>query len=489
MFWALVGPDPESGSFNPARTAAKQAPCWHFRQERGLGWCPSSPPPNGPPTLGSISGRRQPGNRWALTGQALALLDVSALCLSGPGQQGLWWPCHGPSTPEVTSACEVDAAPPLSLRPCSPRPEVLSNPGGLGVGESGEVRLRLGLGSHCQHSSWEGLRLHSGDGLSGTCLSPHSENLASAQWPPSLQYQGNAKTTGVPVPADALGPQSSGGRWPQAPLLAQNHVLVNFNFHTVEKHNISHVGVGCTAKRTDLPGAGAGASRRRCHSRGLRPGSPAPQVPTSSAHHSGSPPGAAFQGVLAHGAPAGFSPAGQGSAPPATGLCWAARTPLWCLLQARPAEPGRLGSRVPRPDRYEVQTQEGRGEGGFPGLQRHLSKNRTRTLSRELGGWLLGAFVRGGLPAAPTGTVVRELALPEAEFGPLAEPRLWLCPWGGREEAPGSAEDRLRSLVLAPPRHWLRTEPRGWHLTLATGPGAWRRGGSPGFTGPPRARC
>lgn len=55
--------------------------------------------------------------------------------------------------------------------------------------------------------------------------------------------------------------------------LAEDHVLVNFNFHTVEKHNTSHVGVDCTAKRTDIPRAGAGAC---CRSWGLRPGSPAP---------------------------------------------------------------------------------------------------------------------------------------------------------------------------------------------------------------------
>lgn len=53
------------------------------------------------------------------------------------------------------------------------------------------------------------------------------------------------------------GPKRSGG-WrgglPGAPLLAEDHVLVNFNFHTVEKHTVQATrGIHCTAKLANTP--------------------------------------------------------------------------------------------------------------------------------------------------------------------------------------------------------------------------------------------
>ena len=194
---------------------------------------------------------------------------------------------------------------------------------------------------------------------------------------------------------------------------------------------------------------------------------PPPQVPASSAHRSRSPPGgqAAFQGVLAHEAPAGFSPTGEGTAPLARALLGSQGTSLQCLLQARPAKPGRLGSRVLRPDRGMRCKRRKVGERvDFRGLQRRLSKNRTHTLCQELGRWLLGALVRRGPRAAPTGTVMRGLSLPEAEIWTPGQAQTVALSLGGKR----------RLLAL------LRTD---------LGPSSWFRQGTGSGRNPSAGTC
>lgn len=96
-----------------------------------------------------------------------------------------------------------------------------------------------------------------------TCWAPHP-----SPWCPLLAALGELLPLGLflPRPAIAIAGVRTGGRnscgWgrgsgeglPSAPLPAKDHVLVNFNFHTVEKHTVQATwGIHCTTKATDAP--------------------------------------------------------------------------------------------------------------------------------------------------------------------------------------------------------------------------------------------
>lgn len=103
--------------------------------------------------------------------------------------------------------------------------------------------------------------------------------------------------------------------------------------------------------------------------------------------------------------------------------------------------------------------------------------------SRTLLGDLAGGpkeHLYEGTSAAPAGTMMQELTLPEAEIGNPGQARPVALSLDGREEAAGSAEDRPRSFVLTPWRQRLRRGPRAgtcrwlgcrlWCWALGEGP-------------------
>lgn len=58
---------------------------------------------------------------------------------------------------------------------------------------------------------------------------------------------------------------TAAGGLPQTPLLAQDHVLVNFNSHTVEKHTVQATrGAGCTWKQAPRGEGGTSPAPGRC---------------------------------------------------------------------------------------------------------------------------------------------------------------------------------------------------------------------------------
>ena len=115
----------------------------------------------------------------------------------------------------------------------------------------------------------------------------------------------------------------SGQGAPDTPLLAQKHVLVNFNFHTVEKHTVQATrGPDCTGELTGSPG------NRLPTERGPRELLGTPRVPTAcgtareaggSVLASSCPRVPASSKPPPHRPTPGSSPGGQASLPLAEG--------------------------------------------------------------------------------------------------------------------------------------------------------------------------
>ena len=130
---------------------------------------------------------------------------------------------------------------------------------------------RLPRGRPCPLRGWDRRGLHR-PGLCGPEPRPGPLPLRPAgrpspsPWCPLLATLGELLPLGLFPPRPAIAGVRSGGRnscgWgrgsgeglPSAPLPAKDRVLVNFNFHTVEKHTVQATwGIHCTAKATDAP--------------------------------------------------------------------------------------------------------------------------------------------------------------------------------------------------------------------------------------------
>lgn len=114
---------------------------------------------------------------------------------------------------------------------------------------SGERLLQWGREAPC----WgPGARSQSGD--------PGAEGRVAGAWqcPGAAPVVDTTPHLRLLRHGSALGQEElcrSGQGAPDAPLLAQKHVLVNFNFHTVEKHTVQATrGPDCTGKLTGSPG-------------------------------------------------------------------------------------------------------------------------------------------------------------------------------------------------------------------------------------------
>lgn len=101
--------------------------------------------------------------------------------------------------------------------------------------------------------------------------------------------------------------------------------------------------------------------------------------------------------------------------------------------------------------RYEVQRREGGGEGGLLRATEQSSQVSESYVILRTWTLALRSVCMRGASAAPTGTMMQELTLPEAEVWTPGQAQPVALSLDGWEGIAGSAEDQPRSLVLTLP--------------------------------------
>lgn len=166
---------------------------------------------------------------------------------------------------------------------------------------------------------------------------------------------------------------------------------------------------------------------------------------------------------------------------------------VWELTSEVRVGEGRVGQKQSGHfrQRYQVQRQEGGRDGGLPGTIEESSQvSESFYIIRGTWKVALRSFCTRGTLGCPRGYCDTGVNAPKADRRTPGQVQTVALSLDSREEAPGSAEDRLQSFVLTPREAATPCGARGLApvLSCRLRCSAMGGGGLP-FTGPPQARC